>query len=265
MAMGWGFGEGESISVFDHLTGKNTIHKLIHGQSYEDKYKGIGDQLSGMHGSAKASLYKALAAIQSSYGGAQNALNMQGGVATKQLLDREQRSLASSQQSMVSRGLYDSTAFDASQRGIAADTNSGLAELNAQLAQIGSNLKISEGQDIAGAYGNLANLDQNYQQLLLQLGLNTEYGEQGGMGGLASGILGSISDRRLKKNIVPVGIANGVPVYEFDYVDSEARPGRYRGVMADEVEHIPGAVLTNKRGFKFVNYTKLGFEMRKVG
>jgi len=41
-------------------------------------------------------------------------------------------------------------------------------------------------------------------------------------------------------------------------------PGRYRGVMADDVEHIPGVVTVGEDGYKRVNYSKLGFEMRRI-
>lgn len=261
----WGTGEGQSLSLFDHITGGNTIHSLIHGQSYEDKYKGIGDQLGNVHGSAQASLQKALAAIQGGYKGANDAVQMGGAVATRALLDREKQSMAQNQQSSISRGLYSSTAFDASQRGITSDTNRSLSELQATLAQMGSNLKIGEGQAVAGAYGNMAQSDQQYAQMLLQLGLNTQYGEQGGMGGLLGGVIGSFSDRRLKTNIELVGLSgNGIPVYEYDFIPETGIDGRWRGVLADEVEHIPGAVYTGKDGYKRVHYEMTGVKMEKV-
>jgi len=265
-SMGWGTGEGESLSVFDHATGTNTIHKLIHGQSYEDKYKQIGQNLGGLHGANQAWLMKALRAIQGGYGGAQNALNMQGALGTKAIVDRERQALAGNDQNMISRGLYSSTAATAGQRGITQDTNDSLASLNAQLAQIGSNIKIDEGQALAGAFGNFAGENSNYGNQLLNLGLNTEYGEQGGSGGLIAGILGSVfSDRRLKTNIELVGVdGKGIPVYEYDFVPAAGIEGRWRGVLADEVEHLDGVVFTGEDGYKRVNYGRLGFEMRRV-
>jgi len=70
------------------------------------------------------------------------------------------------------------------------------------------------------------------------------------------------SDRRLKTNIVKVGERNGINLYEFDYIYG-IYPRRWRGVMADEVEHIPGAVV-EIRGFKHVDYDRLGFDMEQV-
>lgn len=188
----WGVGEGQSFSLMDHLLGKGVIHSALWGKSYEDKYAGIGHQLGGQHALSQAALLKGQQAIKRGFGGAQDALNLQGGVATKALLDREQQQLAGSKQSMISRGLYDSTAQDAAVRGINADTNQGLAGLNASLAQLHSNIKIGEGQALADSYGNMAASEDNYNNLLLQLGLNTQYGEQGGAAGLVGGIFGSL-------------------------------------------------------------------------
>lgn len=70
------------------------------------------------------------------------------------------------------------------------------------------------------------------------------------------------SDRRLKKNIVPLFTANGVQWYEFEYnvdmwPDGIVPPpsGKMVGVMADEVKHIPDAVAPESFGqYDMVNY-----------
>jgi len=77
----------------------------------------------------------------------------------------------------------------------------------------------------------------------------------GGLMNLA-GTLGSsyFSDRRLKTNINHIGkTAGGLNVYSYDYIWGEPSIG----VMADEVEHIPGAVSTHSSGFKMVDYSKV--------
>lgn len=62
------------------------------------------------------------------------------------------------------------------------------------------------------------------------------------------------SDRRLKTNIKHIGkTRGGLNVYSYDYVWGETSIG----VMADEVEHIPGAVHTHSSGFKMVDYSKV--------
>lgn len=74
-----------------------------------------------------------------------------------------------------------------------------------------------------------------------------------------------LSDRRVKKNIVQVGINNqtGLPVYEFEYTFLPGR--RFKGVMADDVERrYPDAVVDTPSGIKAVNYSMLGMEMVEV-
>jgi len=95
--------------------------------------------------------------------------------------------------------------------------------------------------------------------------------QQGGLdvGGLMSGAAsmysaGMFSDRRLKENVEFVGQdeATTLNLYEFNYIGDE---GRYRGVMADEVEEVmPEAVMTGEDGYKRVNYDMLGIEMVEV-
>lgn len=68
------------------------------------------------------------------------------------------------------------------------------------------------------------------------------------------------SDIRAKENIVPVGtLPNGLTIYEFEYkpaFKAESGYGRYRGVLAQEVELFnPEAVITTADGFKAVNYS----------
>lgn len=147
----------------------------------------LGAQIGASKASSKASLLKALQGIEAGFGGAHEALSMQGALGTKSILDRERVGLANNRQSLISRGLDSSTVATAMDRGTAADTNQSLNELNSMLAQIGSNIDISKGQAMASAYGDLASVDQNYAQIMASLGLgklgavqNVQYGKQGG-------------------------------------------------------------------------------------
>lgn len=77
------------------------------------------------------------------------------------------------------------------------------------------------------------------------------------------------SDIRTKENIELVGwLPNGLPVYEFDYkpeFKDDAGHGRFRGVMAHDVEKIaPEAVGTMSNGYKGVRYAHIGAEMERV-
>jgi hypothetical protein len=87
--------------------------------------------------------------------------------------------------------------------------------------------------------------------------------------GLYNATQGTSSDIRAKENIKSVGLLpNGLPVYEFEYkiqFKDKAGHGRYRGVMAHEVEKImPEAVNVDTNGYKLVNYSMLGIKMEEV-
>lgn len=124
--------------------------------------------------------------------------------------------------------------------------------------------------------------EQNYQNQMQQqnammsglfgLGGNVLGGmaRSGGFNGISSAIGGGLSslgssamaalpllmsDRRLKKNIVPLfKLLNGLTWYAFNYIWSAAPQ---QGLMADEVEAIrPWAVFDIGGGFKAVNYAE---------
>jgi hypothetical protein len=87
--------------------------------------------------------------------------------------------------------------------------------------------------------------------------------------GLYNAMSGTSSDIRVKENIEFVDILmDGINIYEFDYkpeFKDKAGHGRYRGVMADEVEQImPQAVVTDSNGYKYVHYDMLGIQMEQV-
>ena len=64
------------------------------------------------------------------------------------------------------------------------------------------------------------------------------------------------SDKNVKKNIVKIGSRNGINIYEFDYKADkypELPKGKQIGVIAQEVEHIPNAVVQGDK-YKLVDY-----------
>ena len=79
---------------------------------------------------------------------------------------------------------------------------------------------------------------------------NAMWGNLFGALGQAGGMM-AMSDRRLKRNIKPLGIHNGNPWYTYDYVWGESAIG----VMADEVD--PAAVSTHPSGYLMVDYSKI--------
>ncbi len=71
---------------------------------------------------------------------------------------------------------------------------------------------------------------------------------------------GAISDRRLKTDIVQVGMLRaGIPLYRFRYI---GRDEVHVGVMAQDVlPVVPEAVITDASGFMRVDYRRLGTRM----
>lgn len=82
---------------------------------------------------------------------------------------------------------------------------------------------------------------------------NSQMGALGGLFKLGAGF--AFSDRRLKKDIVPMGERNGMPWHGFRYVwEDSISPLRY-GFMADEVAKVmPEAVREHDSGYLQVNY-----------
>lgn len=106
------------------------------------------------------------------------------------------------------------------------------------------------GNLLSGA-GNVSN-SQSF-------GESSSTGEKKGigetLGKLASAA--AASDRRLKENIKKIyTMADGLPVYSFDYKNKEDGEGRYIGVMADEVAKLRPEALGPVRedGYSTVNY-----------
>lgn len=72
---------------------------------------------------------------------------------------------------------------------------------------------------------------------------------------LSSLATSAFSDARLKTNIKHIGeTALGNKLYSWDWIDGS---GSAEGVMAQEVEHIPGAVKRHSSGYLMVDYSKV--------
>lgn len=72
---------------------------------------------------------------------------------------------------------------------------------------------------------------------------------QGLMSGAGSAAM-MFSDRRLKTKIRKIGKINGHNLYAYEYVWGTPSVG----VMADEVSHVPGAVIRHSSGYDMVDY-----------
>jgi Chaperone of endosialidase len=78
---------------------------------------------------------------------------------------------------------------------------------------------------------------------------------------IATGILGALSDRRLKTNIVHSETrANGLRIVEFSYLGFA---NRWRGVIAQDVlQNYPEAVVEGEGGYLSVNYNALSVSLQ---
>lgn len=127
--------------------------------------------------------------------------------------------------------------------------------------QFGSTPQTNVGNtDIAGMYQNQYNSQLGSYNAQVA-GNNSLTGGLFGLGAAALmspvGTFGS--DRSIKENIVQVGMRlDGIGIYDFDYkpeFKAKWGSGRFRGVMADEVEQVmPHAVSRHADGYKMVNY-----------
>ena len=125
---------------------------------------------------------------------------------------------------------------------------------------------IGAGQQMQiGGLGNILN-NQTSSYINTSGSFLGDVGAIAGAG--ASAYATSGSDRRIKDNVVEVGVdqRTALPLYEFNYKPEFGDPTiRYRGVMADEVElSYPDAVVDTDSGFKAVNYGMLGIEFKEV-
>lgn len=94
-----------------------------------------------------------------------------------------------------------------------------------------------------------------YMQDAYESELAASNAQASGLFGILSAGLGALpfSDRRLKTDIERIGAMNGIPVYRYKMRWSGEEQ---IGVMADEVDHIPGAVI-ELGGLKTVDYGKV--------
>lgn len=136
----------------------------------------------------------------------------------------------------------------------------------------------------AGDYAGAVN--QNYQNQMAQYNANqasknntmsslfglggsflSASGAAGGIGSLFAGL----SDARLKTNIELFGKENGFPIYKFNY--DQTHPyvrhinlpdKQFIGVMAQDIENMAPEAVSEVDGYKRVNYSMIGVEMREV-
>ena len=84
-------------------------------------------------------------------------------------------------------------------------------------------------------------------------------------GGIKSlgGLLGGLSDRKLKKNIKLIGNSpSGLRIYAFEYIDKVFGEGVFQGVMSDEMSS--DVVIKHPAGYDMVDYSKIDVEFKNI-
>lgn len=211
---------------------------------------------------------------------ARTGVKQSAGVSKQGVREQSTQALAGAQNSAVSRGLYNTSTFDAASRGIGSDLAKHLAWIDSQESNALGQLDTAQAGAEAAGYGHLGSLFSQFgaNQAALagplfqgMVGAGAKGGSKGGGLGDVLGAVGGIasifSDPRLKKNAVVVGtLSRGIPIYQYEYTDPSL-PGLYEGVMAPDVEHL-GVVSVSPAGYKMVDYEKLrrltGFEFKKI-
>lgn len=119
-------------------------------------------------------------------------------------------------------------------------------------------------QNQMGQYNAKQASSNNTMSSLFGLG-GSFLGAAGAAGGIAP-LFAGLSDRRLKTDIEKHDVKDGYQRYKFRYTaEHEAGIDRkYIGVMAQEVDHVDGAVLNDSEGNLMVNYGVIGFPMEEV-
>ena len=206
--------------------------------------------------------------------------------AYRRQLNTAKGALTSSGQTSSSQGLDALTPFNEAYQSQLASINANIPVLAQQLrandqsynaanltnANNMLNQYYNTGNTFMGTSGTAANQGNDYSQWAYKQNLNSALRAQenannmlsSGMnfGGQALGAAATIapyvlaSDKNIKNNIVKIGEKNGINIYEFEYKNDkypELPTGKQIGVMAQEVEHIPNAVVQGDK-YKLVDY-----------
>lgn len=119
----------------------------------------------------------AIGTLNRGFADAKQQLGMAGNAARQTTVTGGNQAAAGMQQSMISRGLYGTTALDNAQRGISSDVSRRLAQIDEEVGSMFAGLATQRagavagaqqglGQFFQGAYGQKQNVLENYINLL---------------------------------------------------------------------------------------------------
>lgn len=135
-------GVGPSLALFNKLSAQQQM--MLN--------KAVGYQQLGMNG------------LATGFNQARTATQQQAGVAKQQSRDIATQALGSAQGSAVSRGLTNTSTFDAANRGIGSDLMRHLASIDAMTSQQLGQIDMSQAVAMAAGYGQMGNLFTQFGQ-----------------------------------------------------------------------------------------------------
>lgn len=219
-----------------------------------------------------------VSAIKSGYSAAKKNVGSLGLATKADIIKGGKKAQAATQQSEIARGFGGSNLSTNKGAAVQSETSSQLAKMDEQIAAMMATLNTGEAGALGSGQMSLAQLlssssgqKTDLASQIAQAIAGVQHSDPNAWMGSAA-TLGSAailaSDERFKRRFELVGETEGIPIWEFEYRSRFAKhfPGRYRGVRAQEVLHIPGAVHEMPNGLLFVDYSMLpeAAQFRKV-
>jgi len=168
------------------------LESLLLGTENEAQKKNEASTVSNMaalatqYGFGQSQLFKGLAALNKGYTNAQGILAKQGQTATNQILASKKQTDATNAQSLVSKGLFNTSIQGNLANQSQAMTAQALGGLAEALGTQQANLAVGQANAQQGAYQSLAQFAVN--KVAMQANLTPQYqGTPGALGGLAGG------------------------------------------------------------------------------
>lgn len=118
--------------------------------------KGNYQRTNARYGQGLNELLAGYKILESGYDTAGKEIGRVGATAKSDILNRSKQQTAAAQQSAVSRGLYGTTAYDSTARGISSDANRAIGSVDESLAGLRAGLATSRGHALSSARAGIA-------------------------------------------------------------------------------------------------------------
>lgn len=142
-------------------------------------------------------------------------------------------------------------------RGVQFEELQKLAQMGVTPTLTAAGTQFETGQSIVDLLTDIATAELGLEGAKSSAKAKERAGKMSAIGDIAGtiGTIAMMSDIRLKENITPLGDINGIPWFEFDYIDG---PKKQYGTMAQYIkDDYPQAVMMNDQGYYMVNYGEL--------